>query len=278
MRPLYLIAVLVTLCVLPVACHRGDTAADHRMGHITRGDDSSSSKDAAGNMVLGSRKSSYPLSLTDLPDTLQTNIAGFDVSHWDGAINWQQLRPPEGVCFVYIKATEGADYVDPSFATNWAGVGNTLLHRGAYHYFMGRQSEAQQMLHAQHFINTVKTLEDGDMAPMVDVEEDPDIRPELFQARLLVFIKEIASYFKTSPLIYTNKEMYKKYLSLHNSFQPYEMWIADYSYALPELCDKKSPRIWQFTDKGTIKGIPNQVDMDLFYKTTEDLKKLFVKK
>jgi lysozyme len=278
MRPLHLIAVLISLYVFPTACHRRNDAADHRMGHMTATGDTSSTKDAAGNMVMGSRKNSYPLSLTDLPDTVQTNVVGFDVSHWDGAINWQQLRPPGGVCFVYIKATEGADYVDPSFESNWAGAGNTLLHRGAYHFFMARESEAQQMLHAQHFINTVKNLEDGDMAPMVDVEVDPDIKPELFQARLLVFIREIESYFKASPLIYTTKDMYKKYLSLHNSFRPYEIWIADYSYARPALCDNRSPRIWQFTDKGTIKGIPSQVDMDLFYNTAEDLKKLFVKK
>lgn len=270
---------MTSLCILSTACHRTDSATDHRLGHIMGGGiDSFSAKDAAANIVSGGRKSSYPLSLTDLPDTVQTDIAGFDISHWDGAINWQQLHPPEGIYFVYIKATEGADYVDPSFESNWAGVRNTLLHRGAYHFFMARQSEAQQMLHAQHFIKTVKNLEDGDMAPMVDVEDDPDINPELFQARLLVFVREIESYFKTTPLIYTTKDLYKKYLSLHNSFQQYEMWIADYSYARPELCDKKNPRIWQFTDRGTIKGIPSRVDMDLFYNTPDDLKKLFVKK
>jgi lysozyme len=226
---------------------------------------------------LSMTKGGYPLSLTDVPETWRTDIAGIDVSHWDGQINWREVNP-EGVYFVYIKATEGDDYVDPNFETNWEGVKNTLLHRGAYHFFLPAQSEARQMLHAKHFIQTVKTLEDGDMAPMVDVEDDPNIKPELFQARLLVFIKEIESYFKTSPIIYTTKDLYRKYLSWHNSFQQYELWIADYSYERPSLCDKKNPRIWQFTDRGRVKGIPNQVDMNLFYDTPEDLKKLFIKK
>jgi len=33
------------------------------------------------------------------------------VSHHNGNINWEQV--PEDVEFVYVKATEGATYVDP---------------------------------------------------------------------------------------------------------------------------------------------------------------------
>jgi len=39
------------------------------------------------------------------------NSFGIDVSHHNGNINWEQV--PEDVEFVYVKATEGATYVDP---------------------------------------------------------------------------------------------------------------------------------------------------------------------
>ena len=40
---------------------------------------------------------------------------GIDISHHNGSINWKQVPIVE---FVYIKATEGATYVDPMFQHN----------------------------------------------------------------------------------------------------------------------------------------------------------------
>ena len=55
------------------------------------------------------------------PSTLLYPRQGIDVSHYQGDIRWSRL-PNAGVDFAYIKATEGGDYVDPNFATNWAGA------------------------------------------------------------------------------------------------------------------------------------------------------------
>lgn len=40
------------------------------------------------------------------------NSFGIDVSHHNGKINWGQVPDVE---FVYVKATEGATYVDPMY-------------------------------------------------------------------------------------------------------------------------------------------------------------------
>ena len=43
---------------------------------------------------------------------------GIDVSKYHGRINWKKVATDENVQFVYIKATEGADYVSPTFEQN----------------------------------------------------------------------------------------------------------------------------------------------------------------
>src|SRR3954470_16000189 len=59
---------------------------------------------------------------------------GIDVSHHQGHIAWAKL-PRQGVDFAYIKATEGADYVDRRFSINWRAAHAVGIRRGAYHFF-----------------------------------------------------------------------------------------------------------------------------------------------
>ena len=48
----------------------------------------------------------------------QLAVHGVDVSRWQGEIDWQKLRS-QGANFVYIKATDGGDHLDPMFKKNW---------------------------------------------------------------------------------------------------------------------------------------------------------------
>ena len=41
-------------------------------------------------------------------------VHGVDVSRWQGDIDWQKLQS-QGANFVYIKATDGGDHLDPMF-------------------------------------------------------------------------------------------------------------------------------------------------------------------
>ena len=45
-------------------------------------------------------------------------VHGVDVSRWQGRIDWNTLRS-QGANFVYIKATDGGDHLDPMFMKNW---------------------------------------------------------------------------------------------------------------------------------------------------------------
>ncbi len=218
----------------------------------------------------GTGRYAYPLSLDEVRSDWRSEVCGIDISHWNGNINWKAVSL-DNISFVYMKATEGVSYVDPSFNTNWPAIKNTRLVRGAYLYFLPALNNEKQVLQAQNFISTVKRLEKGDLPPMLDVEDDPEISVALFQYRLQIVERELETYFRVSPLIYTSKALYKKYLNPNNTFQRNEIWIADYSYQRPTLCDNRNLRIWQFTDKACIQGISGEVDMDIFYTTAKDL-------
>jgi len=57
-------------------------------------------------------------------------IQGMDVARYQGAIDYGKVRAA-GVHFVYMKATEGKDYVDPAFATNWVKARSSGMAHGA---------------------------------------------------------------------------------------------------------------------------------------------------
>ena len=54
-------------------------------------------------------------------------VRGVDVSHYQGAIDWQVLSA-QSIQFAYIKATEGSSLVDEYFAQNWQDAYWTSLY------------------------------------------------------------------------------------------------------------------------------------------------------
>ena len=74
--------------------------------------------------------------------------------------------PGQGANFVYIKATDGGDHLDPMFRKNWRAAGKAGLKRGAYHFFYWCRTAGEQ---ADWFIRHVPKVE-GALPPVIDVE------------------------------------------------------------------------------------------------------------
>ena len=89
-------------------------------------------------------------------------VHGFDVSHHQGDINWEELRKtqyaPFPVRFVFMKASEGGDFSDTTFIRNFNCARQYGFIRGAYHFFNPKTDAARQ---AAFFIRSVKTQERG---------------------------------------------------------------------------------------------------------------------
>jgi len=71
--------------------------------------------------------------ITALTAAASAAVPGFDVSHWQGTVNFAGAYS-SGARFVVIKATEGSTYKDPNFSANYIGATNAGLIRGGYHF------------------------------------------------------------------------------------------------------------------------------------------------
>src|SRR5947209_1846849 len=99
------------------------------------------------------------------PPPAEYPVRGIDVSHHQREIRWELVKA-SGIHFAYIKATEGADFKDASFAENWSGSAAAAIAHGAYHFFiLGTPGELQ----ASNFIATVPT-EPNALPPAIDLE------------------------------------------------------------------------------------------------------------
>ena len=94
-------------------------------------------------------------------------IQGFDVSHHQQEIQWQQISP-EKYRFVYLKATEGGDFKDTRFQENWLKARERGFLVGAYHFYrLCRDGSIQ----AQNFIDSVPKQANA-LPPVIDLEYD----------------------------------------------------------------------------------------------------------
>ena len=61
----------------------------------------------------------------------ERRIAGIDVSHWEGDIDFREVKQA-GIRFVYIKASEGTTDIDPDFERNYREARKARLKIGFY--------------------------------------------------------------------------------------------------------------------------------------------------
>jgi len=90
---------------------------------------------------------------------------GVDVSAHQGVVNWREVAG-DNIGFAYIKASEGGDFEDSRFASNWRGAAEAGLARGAYHFFTLCTGGVAQ---GHHFLSVAPPDHDA-LPPAVDLE------------------------------------------------------------------------------------------------------------
>jgi lysozyme len=103
------------------------------------------------------------MAMTDfaLPTTICDAI--IDVSHYNGTIDWPAVAAA-GIALVFVKATQGTGFVDPTFARNRDGAAQAGLLVVPYHFIDTGDPDDQ----ADHFLD-VTGLASGQPA-MIDWE------------------------------------------------------------------------------------------------------------
>ncbi len=194
-------------------------------------------------------------------------VHGIDVSRHQYLINWDTVAI-QPIDFVFMKATEGEELVDRHFKHNWETVKSKGIKRGAYHFFHPTLSPLQQ---ATNFINTVP-LEYGDLPPVIDFEVTNGASDTTVINRLQSWISLVEKYYQVRPIIYTNQKLYKRYIA--SNFDDHIIWMARYNTSAPTMMENKKWHFWQYGNRGTVKGIKGDVDLNVFNGSYLELEKI----
>ena len=200
-------------------------------------------------------------------------VHGIDISHYQGNVNWKMLKQTRQgqfpIQFIFMKATEGGDFSDKRFVANFDSAKAHGFIRGAYHFYNPKTDVNKQ---ADFFINSVK-LEPGDLPPVLDIEKKGKDMKKL-QADLKHWLRRVESHYGVKPIIYASYKFKTKYLN-DSVFNSYPYWIAH--YYVDSVAYKGDWKFWQHTDVGTLPGIKEQVDLDIFNGGMEGLDALRIK-
>ena len=185
-------------------------------------------------------------------------VQGVDVSWHQGPIDWNAVSRAD-VRFAYVKATEGADYVDPRFAFNWREAHRAGLYVGAYHFFTLCRSGAQQ---ASNFMQAVP-VENGALPPAVDLEHMGPCRrgPTATDvvAEIKSFLDIVELRYGVRPILYTTREFHDAHLA---DFPRERFWIR--SLYTPPAFRQGEWVLWQHHNGARRPGISQPVDVDAF--------------
>lgn len=186
------------------------------------------------------------------------HVHGIDVSHYQNEVFWQAVGDDTNMSYVYLKASEGVDNVDPRYGRNIELAHSQNLKVGSYHFFRPKLELSKQL---DNFKAQCLPAEQ-DLIPMLDVETTGNLPVQQFCDSLSKFLQLLEDAYHQKPLVYTYRNFYNKYLQ--GILDGYPLMIAMYSDDQPELADGRDYVIWQYTCKGRLPGVNGEVDKSRF--------------
>ena len=185
---------------------------------------------------------------------------GIDISMYQKNVDFNKVKS-SGVTFVYIKATEGVDYIDPVYREHLEKIKNTGLNYGMYHFMSERTDPKKQ---AQDFYSSIKGT-GFNLIPVLDIESNTMGRSKAaVTLRCIEFLEEFKRLSGIDCIVYTYTSFANSYID--NRLSKYKCWIANYNGGATVSANS----VWnsyvghQYSDKGSINGISGNVDINNF--------------
>ncbi|WP_243648645.1 GH25 family lysozyme [Hazenella coriacea] len=194
-------------------------------------------------------------------------VKGLDVSHHQNKINWKVVQEENDFKFVYMKATEGKDFVDHRFAENWKEAQENGFLIGAYHFFSMQSTGEEQ---AANFTKIVPKQANS-LPPVIDIEIALYHDQEKARKGIQVLADRMEQHYGKKPILYVTYDRYDRYVKGH--FEGYEIWIRD--IVKPPTLDERKWLIWQYSNRGRIDGIDTYVDINVFNGDLEQFNRTF---
>ncbi len=186
---------------------------------------------------------------------------GIDVSEWQGDIDFEAVKE-SGVEVVYIRSSEGFDYVDQQFEANAKKANEAGLKVGFYHYVTAMSVEEAKN-QASFFVSLVEDYS-YDCRLAMDFESFGLLNNEEINEVGLAFIQEVEALSGKEVVVYSDS--YNAINIWNDEIASYPLWVADYGGSEPQDNGKWSNWVgFQYSDAGEVNGIEtNSVDLDYF--------------
>lgn len=184
------------------------------------------------------------------------SVRGIDISAHNGAIDFDAVKA-DGISFVYIKATEGADFKDPAFVDNYRKARNAGLKIGAYHFFRFNTPGHSQAINLLHSVASRRL----DMPLVIDLEEwtnDKNMHTDSIAGNLIEMITHLTDA-GVPVMIYTNKDGYDRFVFRRLSHIP--LWLCSFT----DIPASAPWTMWQHSHSGVVHGVRGHVDTNVFH-------------
>ena len=192
--------------------------------------------------------------------TSNVQYNGIDVSEWQRDINFEEVKN-SGISIVYIKATQGTDYIDPYLEEYYNGAKANDLKIGFYHFLTARSNE-EAILEAKFFASSINNYT-ADCKLAMDFEEFGNLSVDEINSISATFLETVQNLTSKETIIYSDAFNSKNTFnsSLANT---YPIWVAEYGVNEPRNGNWTEWTGFQYTNSGRISGISGNVDRDFF--------------
>jgi Lyzozyme M1 (1,4-beta-N-acetylmuramidase) len=199
-----------------------------------------------------------PISKMKANGSISLNL--IDIYHKTVINDWNEVK--KNVDGIYIKATEGATYTDPScdaFAKAAIAHGISI---GFYHYFWPTQNVQDSIVQAEYFYNTIRKY-NYDFFPVLDTEETNGQSTQTIVTDVKAFADTFYHLSKQKVMIYCSPNFIDQHLA-NTELSAYPLWIASYKVDSPvNTVVWHKYDMWQYNSDKLFPGISGEVDKDV---------------
>lgn len=208
------------------------------------------------------------------------NKFGIDISEHQGSIVWAEVARHVG--FVFVKATEGLDFVDHRFGKQRvAAIRDADIPFGAYHFARpqpGRDGADEAKFHVRT-VRDAGGLKPGDLPCVLDIETASGVDRATVRRFVRRFVHRYRDMTGHRPIIYTGS-FWRDFLGNPLILGRCRLWLAAYTSSWHNYTPRawKRPFFWQYTDHADVPGISGPVDGNKLLRNRRRFRRALIKK
>ncbi len=202
---------------------------------------------------------------------------GIDVSHYQKDIDWKKVKDA-GKSFAILKAMYETNHKpDEYFEKNYQGCKANNIELGVYDFFGSKNIENPE----KDAKDLLKILNNRELPWGIWLDLESAKLRVIGKNNITKLVEIEAKIFRDAGYkvgIYCNVDWYKNVLDSNYLKQDYSFWIARYpkndtGFKVDVLSPKSYADAWQYSSKGNVPGIQGNVDLDISYINSKNIKK-----